>query len=244
MSKVAVIVAGAGKSERFGSKESKVFARLDGRPVFLRTLEKFVNREDVCKTIFVVSPDDLQETKDKFGPNLGFMGVTLVAGGAERVESVEAGLAVVPDDADLVAVHDAARPCITEEMIDTVFAEAAKCGAALLGTPLVGTIKRATTERVIEETVPRTDLYEAQTPQVFRKDILTRAFAEKPEDTSAITDDAALVENIGVPVTIVQSDATNLKITTKSDIMLANAIIKSRPTKTVSKFGAFDEAQW
>ncbi len=244
MSKVAVIVAAAGKSERFGSDERKTLAKLEGRPVFLRTLEKFINREDVCKTILVVAADDVEEIKQKFGPNLGFMGVTLVEGGAERVESVEAGFKAVPEDAELVAIHDAARPCVSDEMIDAVFAEAAKSGAAILASPLVGTIKRATTEKVIEETVSRENLYEAQTPQVFRRDILARAFAEKPEDLSAITDDAALAEHLGIPVAIVESDRTNLKITTKSDIVLAGAIIKSRPTKAVSKFGAFDEAQW
>ena len=244
MSKVAVIVAAAGKSERFGTDERKTLAKVDGRPVFLRTLEKFINREDVCKTILVVAPDDVEDFKQKFGPNLGFMGVALVTGGAERVESVEAGFKAVPEDAELVAVHDAARPCVSDEMIDAVFAEAGKSGAAILASPLVGTIKRATSEKVIEETVPRENLYEAQTPQVFRRDIFEKAFAEKPEDLSRITDDAALAEHLGIPVTIVESDRTNLKITTKSDVVLAAAIIKSRPTKAASKFGAFEEAQW
>lgn len=249
MSKVAVIVAAAGKSERFGKDERKTLARLDGRPVFIRTLEKFINRDDVCKTILVVAADDAAEVKDKFGPNLGFMGVTLVEGGAERVDSIEAGFNAVPEDADLVAVHDAARPCVTEAMIDAVIAEATRSGAAILGIPLVGTIKRASQDptsqdRVIEATVPRANLYEAQTPQVFRRELLARAFAEKPDDTASITDDAGLMELLGIPVTIVESDATNLKITTKADMVLANAIIKSRPAKPVAKFGAFEDAQW
>ncbi len=244
MSKVAVIVAAAGKGERFGNDERKTLAKLDGRPVFLRTLEKFINRDDVCKTILVVVADDVEEFKQKFGPNLGFMGVTLVEGGAERVESVEAGFKAVPEDAEMVAVHDAARPCVSDEMIDAVLAEAKKSGAAILAAPLVGTIKRATSEKVIEETVPRDNLYEAQTPQVFRRDILEKAFGQKPDDVSTITDDAALAEHLGIPVTIVECDRTNLKITTKSDIALANAIIKSRPAKSVPKFGAFEDAQW
>ncbi|NOX57777.1 MAG: 2-C-methyl-D-erythritol 4-phosphate cytidylyltransferase [Planctomycetes bacterium] len=247
MSKVAVIVAAAGKGERFGQDERKTFARLDGRPVFLRTLEKFINRDDVCKTILVVASDDVDEVKQKFGPNLGFMGVTLVEGGKERVESVEAGLKAVPEDADLVAVHDAARPCVSDAMIDAVFAEATKSGAAILAAPLTGTIKRAADSesgKAIEATVSRENLYEAQTPQVFRLELLLRAFANTPEDKGSITDDAGLVELLGEPVAIVESDSTNLKITKKSDMLLANAIIKATPAKVVSKFGAFEEGQW
>ncbi|MEZ6083792.1 MAG: 2-C-methyl-D-erythritol 4-phosphate cytidylyltransferase [Phycisphaerae bacterium] len=184
MSKVAVIVAAAGKSERFGTDERKTLAKVDGRPVFLRTLEKFINREDVCKTILVVAPDDVEDFKQKFGPNLGFMGVALVTGGAERVESVEAGFKAVPEDAELVAVHDAARPCVSDEMIDAVFAEAGRSGAAILASPLVGTIKRATSEKVIEETVPRKPLRSPDaaglSPRHFRKSLRRKARGPKP----------------------------------------------------------------
>lgn len=244
MAKFAVIIAAGGKGERFDGKEKKTFALLDGRPVFIRTLELFINREDVCATILVVPPDDITQMKEKFGPNLGFMGVRLVEGGPLRCDSVAKGLEAVASDVEYVAVHDAVRPCVTEEMINAVFAEAVKSGAAILAAPLHGTIKRGSEAGVIEETVPRAHLYEAQTPQVFRAELLRRAYAELPEDRTQITDDAQLVERLGEAVALVTSDASNLKITAKADLALANAVLKSRPVRKAPKLGAFDEAQW
>lgn len=240
----AVIVAAAGKSDRFGGQEKKTFAKLDGRPVFLRTLEQFINRDDVCATLLAVAPEDVSEMKERYGANLGFMGVKLVEGGARRCDTVKLALQAVPEDADFVAVHDAARPCVSEDMIQRVFDEAEKTSAAILATPLTGTIKRVSDAGVIEETVPRTALYEAQTPQVFRKDVLVEAYAGLSEVEQEITDDAQLVEQTGHAVSIVVSDASNIKITARSDMAIASAVIKSRPKKSGPKLGAFDEAQW
>jgi 2-C-methyl-D-erythritol 4-phosphate cytidylyltransferase len=245
MAKVAVIVVAAGKGERFGGNERKVFTKVDGRPMFLRTLEHFINRDDVCQTILVVAPEDADQVKEKYGANLGLMGVKLAPGGAERPESVANGLEIVTDEADLVAIHDAARPCVSVAMIDEVFAEASKTGAAILAAPLHGTIKRASDAGVVDETVPRENLWEAQTPQVFRRDLIVDAYAKRGDFTGTLTDDAQLVEAIGHPVTLVESDFTNLKITTKADTSLANAIIKNRPVpKPKGPFTPFEEAQW
>ncbi|UCE61388.1 MAG: 2-C-methyl-D-erythritol 4-phosphate cytidylyltransferase [Phycisphaerales bacterium] len=244
MAKFSVIIPAAGKSERFGGREKKTFAKLDGRPVFIRTLEHFINREDVCQTILAVAPEDVDTMKSKYGPNLGFMGVKLVEGGERRCDTVAAALKVVADDAEFVAVHDSARPCVTAQHIDAVFAEAVKTGAAILAAPVTGTIKRTSEAMLIEETVSRVSYYEAQTPQVFRKDIILDAYSGLDKVEEKITDDAQLVELAGHPVTIVKSDPTNLKLTTKADVALANAIIKSRPAKAAKRFGAFEEAQW
>ena len=141
-------------------------------------------------------------------------------------------------------MHDAVRPCVSDRAIDAVFAEAAKTGAAILAAPFTGTIKRVGESNVIEETVPRAGLFEAQTPQVFRKDILVEAYAGIASTDEEFTDDAQVVERAGHAVFIVVSDATNVKITTKGDMALANALVKSRPAKKVPKYGAFEEAQW
>lgn len=245
MAKYAVIIPAAGKGERFGGGENKIFARLDGRPIFLRTLELFINREDVCQTILVVSGGDMTEMKSRYGANLGFMGVQIAEGGARRFDSVRGALATVREDAEFIAVHDAVRPCAGGNMIDAVFAEAARTGAAILAAPLHGTIKRVSESGVIDTTVPRENLYEAQTPQVFRRELLLDAYANAPEDAQSITDDALLVERMGHPVSVVKSDPSNLKITAREDITLANAILKARPAaKPVRKLGAFEEAQW
>jgi 2-C-methyl-D-erythritol 4-phosphate cytidylyltransferase len=267
MAKVSVIIPAAGKGERFGGGEKKTCAKLDGRPIFLRTIEAFLNREDVAQIILAVAPEDLEQMKTQFGANLGFMGVKLVQGGDRRVDTVRAALAAVAEGAEFVAVHDAARPCVTGDWIDAVFAEAAKAGAAILAAPLVGTIKRVGPSKVIDQTISRENLYEAQTPQVFRKDLLVAAYQKLDEaagthetighdltearararvDASAdsITDDAQVVERTGHPISVVISDHTNVKITTRGDLTLAGAILKSRPAKTIRKMGAFEEAQW
>src|SRR5947209_7452613 len=131
----AVILPAAGRSSRFGGKEKKPFALLDGRPVWLRTVELFVTRPDVCQTILVVAPQDRELFRTRYAANIAFMDVTIVEGGAERFESVANALNAVKPAADFIAVHDAVRPCLTSMTIDQVFSAAVKHGAALLGVP-------------------------------------------------------------------------------------------------------------
>jgi len=245
MAKVAVIVAAAGKGERFGTEEKKTFASLEGTPIFLKTLEAFVNREDVCQTILAVAPEDMLRIREKYGTNLAFMGVQLAEGGAHRCQTVRSALKLVKPDAELVAVHDAVRPCVTYFMIDAVFAEAAKTGAAILAAPLHGTIKAVSGAKVVDRTLPRENLYEAQTPQVFRRDLLNAAYDRAADLGENITDDAQLVEALGHPVSVVESDATNLKVTTKPDLKLATYLYKNKPRPPVEgPRSPFEEAQW
>lgn len=245
MSKVAVIIPAAGAGKRFGGDVKKPFAQLDGRPVFIRSLELFLNRPDVCQTLLAVAPDDYDVVKEKYAANIMFMGVKLVKGGAERFESVRLALAQLDPAADLVCVHDAVRPCVLESWIDAAFAEAAKSGAAVLAAPLSGTIKRVAASGFIEQTISREGLYEAQTPQVFRKDLLLDAYSKLPADFQP-TDDAQVVERTGHAVSIVKSDHRNLKITLPGDLPLASALLKDmgRKAKSGPPLGAFGEAQW
>ena len=240
MAKVSVIVAAAGAGKRFGGKQNKIFHRLKGQPVFIRTLEAFTSRDDVIQVQLVVSAEDMPAMKERFGGNLGFMGVTLTRGGATRTQSVANALAKVPPEADLVCIHDAVRPCVSVLWVDAVFKEAEKSGAAILACPVHGTLKKVSAAGVIDETIPRADLWEAQTPQVFRKDLLVRAYAAGNE----ATDDAALVEAIGHGVTVVMGDPRNIKITTPGDLALAEAVIDSLPKPKPKSHGPFDEAQW
>jgi 2-C-methyl-D-erythritol 4-phosphate cytidylyltransferase len=250
MPKFSAIVVAAGRGERFGGKESKIFAMLESQPLFIRALQLFVNREDVCQTILVVAPEDLEQMKTKFGPNLGFMGVKLVEGGLERHDSVANGLAAVRDDAEFVAVHDAARVCVAADWIDRLFEAAAKTGAAIPVVPITATLKRVGPEGQITETVPREGLHLAQTPQFFRRDIITAAYAALREQGQALTgnapptDDAQVVVAAGFPVTAVDGDSRNIKITTRDDLKLASAILKVLPQKAASRMGAFEEAKW
>ena len=252
MPKFAVIIPAAGKAERFGN-EKKSFAKLDGRPLFLRAIEFFMSRTDVVQKILAVAPEDIAMVKSTYGANLGFMGVKLVEGGAERSDTVEAALRAVVPEAEYIAIHDAARPCVSYDRIDAVFDEAVKSGAAILAVPVTATLKRVAGSNFITETVSREGLYEAQTPQVFRRDVIEKAYAHlrsnpNPERQLAggltITDDAQVVELSGHPVAVVPGDSMNIKVTTKSDLTLAGAILKARPSRPAPKIGAFEEAQW
>jgi 2-C-methyl-D-erythritol 4-phosphate cytidylyltransferase len=127
----------------------------------------------------------------------------------------------------MVAIHDAARPCLAAAWIDRVFAAGVRTGAAILAIPVVGTLKRVAADQTITETVDRTGLWEAQTPQVFSRELLTRAFASHREGQA--TDEASVVEAIGHPVTVVQGSPINLKITCREDLRLAEQALKALP---------------
>ncbi len=246
MSRVAVILPAAGQSTRFRGKEKKVFANLDGRAVWLRSAEAFVNRSDVVQTLLVVAAEDLETIQSKFDAHLGLLGVELVTGGQERFDSVANALARLKPEAELVAIHDAARPCLTASLIDEVFAAAAKTGAALLAVPISDTIKRGDASGQVEATVPRQGLWLAQTPQVFRRDWLLEAYGKRTALPPPITDDAQLLEAAGYTVHLVTGSSTNVKITTRDDLALAEAILKSRPAPKVARpIHPFeDEARW
>jgi 2-C-methyl-D-erythritol 4-phosphate cytidylyltransferase len=229
MAKFAVILPAAGQSSRFKDKEKKPFAVLDGRAVWLRCAELFVTRDDVLQTIIVVSKADQETFRRRYAANMAFMNVQIADGGAERFESVANALALVKPEAEFVAIHDAVRPCLTEEMVNAVFASAARTGAALLAVPVTDTLKRVNAQQEVQETVARQGLWLAQTPQVFRREWLVEAYANRGKVGKEITDDTQLVEAAGHKVHVVEGSSTNVKITTKGDLFLAEAVLKSRP---------------
>jgi 2-C-methyl-D-erythritol 4-phosphate cytidylyltransferase len=228
--KFAVILPAAGRSSRFGDpKHKKVYAELDGRAVWLRALEPFLNRDDVGQTIVVIAPEDRDLFEGRFRPSVAFLDIQVVEGGAERSDSIARALEALTPACDFVAIHDAARPCLTSEQVDAVFAAARKHGAALLAVPMADTVKRVDSEKFTRATVPRHDLYLAQTPQVFRRDLIERAYADRARLGAAVTDDTQIVEAAGHPCAVVESTMANLKITTAADLRLAGAVIHSQP---------------
>src|SRR5437764_3614051 len=150
MASFAVIFPAAGKSSRFRDKEKKPFTNLDGRAVWLRSVEHFVTRNDVAQCIIVVSPDDQEMFRRRYGANLAFMNVQIANGGAERFESVANALALVKPEVEFIAVHDAVRPCITEALINDVFGKAEKRGAAMLAVPVSDTPKQGDPHKQVE----------------------------------------------------------------------------------------------
>lgn len=258
--KIAVILPAAGNSTRFG-KQNKLETDLAGRAVLVRAIELFANRPTVGQTIVAVNPDQIETFKFKWADKLGFLGVKVVPGGTvERWETVRNALAKVDDDITHIAVHDAARPVTDSAVIDQVFEAAKRFDAVVPGVPVNATIKRADAaiakpdedddpldailgsagKTVVEarrviETVPRANLHLVQTPQVFERTLLERAYAmttAKDFDGSAITDDAGLVEALGEPVHLVPGDPLNVKITVPDDVAFAAAVLAMRTGET------------
>jgi 2-C-methyl-D-erythritol 4-phosphate cytidylyltransferase len=228
MSQFAVILPAAGRGTRFHDKSyKKAFVPLAGKPLWLYSAERFLNRSDVVQTILVIAAEDREQFFLKFGANVAILGIDVVDGGRERADSIQNALARLKPQAEFVCVHDAARPCLTDAWIDEIFAAAMKSGAAILAVPVTGTLKRVGPDHKIIETVSREGLWEAQTPQVFRRQLLLEAYARR--EGFQATDDAQLVERLGHPITIVPGSPINMKITTKEDQRLAEQALKALP---------------
>src|SRR3954453_13633685 len=195
MGQFAVILPAAGRSTRFGDpRQKKIYAELEGRAVWLRALDPFLTHGEVEQIIVAIAPEDRELFDRRYRDKVAFLNLDVIEGGAERSDTVARALERVRPVCEFVAVHDAARPCLSEEMVAAVFSAAIEHGAALLATPVSDTIKRAQDGHFTVETVPRNDLYLAQTPQVFRRDWLEQAYARRGEVGPGVTDDTQLVE--------------------------------------------------
>ncbi len=242
---IAVILPAAGLGTRMGrgaaektGTSRKQFMLLDGSPILLHTVRKFAALPRIREIVVAVRGEDLpwvQELLEQEFPN----GTARVAeGGNSRQQSVANALALLAADTDLVAVHDAVRPFIDIETIDKVLDEAAGTGAAIVGVVPVDTVKqvaKATGKAVISATLQRERLVLAQTPQVFRYDLLKRAFATATEDGFIGTDEASLVERLDVPVSVVLGSDRNIKITKPGDMDLARLFLKEQHALTETR---------
>jgi 2-C-methyl-D-erythritol 4-phosphate cytidylyltransferase len=244
VAKFAVILPAAGRSSRFQDKHyKKPFAPLANRAVWLHSAERFLNRNDVVQTIVIIARADREDFNFKFSSNIAILGIDVVDGGDERADSVAAALARVKPAADFICVHDAARPCLTDAWIDRIFEAAEKTGAAIYAIPVSGTLKRVDAGHKIRETVAREGLWEAQTPQVFRRELLLEAYAKRGDFPA--TDDAQLVERIGHAVTVVPGSPINLKITTREDLRLAEQALRALPKPKLGPLHPFaDDDMW
>ena len=229
---VAVILPAAGSGRRFGGSENKLFAALGGQPIWLRTARRLCRHRRVRRVVMPVSQADRSRFESEFAEPLSELSIQLVDGGAERTDSVRAGLDAVRQDpaVELVAVHDAARPLVRAADLDAVFAKADQSGAAILATPVTATVKQSFDQGRSCRTVDRSTLWLAQTPQVFRVDVLLNAY--RKHRGRPATDDAELVQRIGIDVALVSGSADNLKITHPDDLVVAEAILKSQNEST------------
>ena len=256
MKQFAVILMAAGQSRRFLKDQNSIsdqqesrnrtfakkpFISLRNDEVFFHSAREFAACPDVGQIILTVAPEDRMEVERLLGSKINSLSIKIAEGGAERWQSVENALKFVRPDLDFVAVHDAARPCISKNLIERVFQTARRTGAAIPATPVSATLKKASivyhnelsanseekeisVRWNIERTVDRSNLWEAQTPQVFRKDLLLEAYRCRGDLIP--TDDAQLVEALGKSVEIVPSDLLNIKITTENDLKIAEKFLE------------------
>ena len=226
--RVSVIIPAAGLGTRMGRStperegtSRKQFMLLNGSPILIHTIRKFVNCSLISEIVVALRRDDLEWARELFTAQGFSKTVRTVEGGETRQQSVANALAAIPEQTELVAVHDAVRPFVETEVIERVVREAYETGAAILGIVPVDTVKQVHRNKV-RATIPRERLILTQTPQVFRLDLLKRAFEKARQDLFVGTDESSLVERLEqVEVSVVLGTDRNLKITKPSDMELA-----------------------
>ena len=239
--KVSVILPAAGLGTRMGravpekaGTSRKQFMLLEGSPILLHTIRKFVSSPAVAEIVVALRAEDMEWVEDLLAKERFGKPVRLVEGGDSRQQSVENALTTLEPGTELVAVHDAVRPFIEHPVLEKVFAEAATAGAAIVGIVPVDTVKQVHRNK-IRQTIPRERLILAQTPQVFRYDLLKQAFAKAREDGFAGTDESSLVERLDqVEVSVIPGSDRNIKITKPTDMDLAKLFLAEEMAARVS----------
>ncbi|GAX61780.1 4-diphosphocytidyl-2-methyl-D-erithritol synthase [Candidatus Scalindua japonica] len=223
---VSVIMPAAGLSLRMGAGVRKPFIMIGEKPIFFYTLEKFCKLERVKEIIFVVNEKDRSTVIEKWSDALKEYKVTkIVTGGERRMDSIYNGLSHLDPDTEIVLIHDAVRPLVKSGEIEAVIKSAEEKGAAILASPMKLTVKQVNSNLEIIKTIPRHDLWMAQTPQGFKRDLLVNAYDGVKGTNEEFTDDAEVVEKAGHTVGIVSGSYDNIKITTREDLKLAESLL-------------------
>ena len=211
-----------------GSAVEKQFLHLRGIPILAHTLRVFDKSPKIDGIVLVVAPQQRQALEGEvLGPHPCEKLLRVIDGGAERQDSVANGLRAIPPDCELVVVHDGVRPLVSIDLLEAVLEAAHHYGAAIAAIPAGDTVKQADSQKVVA-TLERETIWLAQTPQIFRAKLLRRAYEKAARDQAVVTDDAALVERIGVTVHLVHGSPENIKVTTPADLLLAEAILAGR----------------
>jgi 2-C-methyl-D-erythritol 4-phosphate cytidylyltransferase len=227
---VGVILVAGGRGQRLGGAVAKQFQSVAGQPMLLRALRPFASHPDVCQVAVVVPAAVLVAPPEWLARLAGDM-VTLAAGGAERMDSVELGLARLRPECSIVLSHDAARPFVSRETIDAVVSRARQGESAIAARPVSDTLKAAKAEdgnHLIAGTISREGVWRAQTPQGFPRRVLEEAFVTAHQSGLRGTDEAALVEQTGERIHLVPDTVWNLKVTSADDLQLAELIARQR----------------
>ncbi len=223
---ISVIMPAAGLSLRMGANVRKPFIMIGEKPVFFYTLEKFYKLKRVKEIIFVVNQKDLNTVKEKWSDELKAYKVTkVIAGGERRQDSIYNGLSRLDPDTKIILIHDAVRPLVHSEEIEAVIKSTEEKGAAIVASPMKLTVKKVDSSLKIIKTVPRQDLWMAQTPQGFKRDLIVEAYEKIKDSNEEFTDDAEVLEKAGQTVGIVTGSYDNIKITTREDLKLAEVML-------------------
>lgn len=227
--KTIALIAAAGQGRRMGAELNKQYLPLLDRPVLAHTLRVFEEHPLIDALVVVVAQDEVKLCQKEVVQAFGFNKVLkIVVGGAERQDSVYQGLISLPEECEMVVVHDGARPLITPQIISDVIKDAQSSKASLVAVPVKDTIKKVDPEGYVAETLKREELFSAQTPQVFSKDLLLWAYRKALAQGVIATDDASLVERLGVRVGVVLGSYENIKLTTPEDLELALGFLRRR----------------
>lgn len=228
MPATSAIIPASGRGRRIGEAYNKAFIPIAGKPLIVHTLTPFEKCEAVDEIVLVVNELELQHAADVVRECRFSKVNSIVAGGEERQDSVRNGLRKVRPEAEIVAIHDGARPLVTGEIITAAIEAARESGAALAAVPVTDTIKSSLDGRFVTSTLEREKLYAVQTPQTFSRRLIETAYERAYADRYFGTDDASLVERLGEPVAIVRGSYENIKVTTPPDVATAEAIIAAR----------------
>jgi 2-C-methyl-D-erythritol 4-phosphate cytidylyltransferase len=225
--KTVAIIPAAGSSKRMQNNISKQYLSLDGVPVLARTLEIF-QRSPAIDEIFLIVPEmDIDYARKNIVERYAISKVSnILTGGKERQDSVRNGIDALGIDHAIVVIHDGVRPFISEELINSAILEAFRSKAVTVGVPVKDTVKSIDRHGIVMETLNRSHLWLTQTPQAFEKEVIRKAYEAAYKDNYYGTDDASLVERIGVKVRMIRGSYNNIKITTQDDIMLAEVLIR------------------
>jgi len=231
--KAAAIITAAGSGERMGGSIKKPYILLQGIPLLARTLQVFAQAPDIAELIVTVGPGQEDFCRQQVITGCAIAKpVTVVAGGQRRQDSVRNGLAAVSESVDMIMIHDGARPFVTVPMIGDALEETRHKRATTMAVPVKDTVTIVAKDTaVIQQTLERDCLYLIQTPQTFERELICEAHRRACAEGFAGTDDASLVERLGVPVTVIMGSYDNIKITTQEDLLFAEAILQRRLAK-------------
>ena len=229
--RIVALIPAAGQGRRLGAAVAKQYLSLGGTPILVRTLRVFEENPLVNGIVLAVQPGRQDRLQDDFLRSYPCHKLLrVVAGGAGRQESVARALEAVPAGAELVVIHDGVRPLLGQELLSAVIEAARRSGAALAAVPVRDTVKQVE-GGLVRATLDRSSVWLVQTPQAFSADLIRRAHEKAASDGIQGTDDAALVERLGIPVEVVTGSEENIKVTTPADLIFAEAILAARAAR-------------